>query len=144
CCKWGQGSYELAFGDTIVAQRGVFGGSDTNTTFATPSASASPNCYDVHSSWTRTTSWNVTTEGLAVASSMSYGENTKGYEPQFCLPKGDCVFSIYDAFGDVVCCKWGQGRYELSMLGRGDPIIIKEGGEFGPSQSVTFSIPVQK
>ncbi|KAL7543374.1 hypothetical protein ACHAWF_007375 [Thalassiosira exigua] len=130
CCKWGQGLYEFAFGYTIVVQRGVFGSSETKT-FTTPSAS--PDCYGVHvrvvlEDYPLDTSWNVTTEGLVVASSPPYDKNTKGDEPQFCLLEGDYVFLIYDAFGDGMCCKWGQGSYELSMLGQGGSHDNKGGG----------------
>ena len=36
CCNWGQGSYQLSFGDDVIKTGGSFGLSEA-TTFATPS-----------------------------------------------------------------------------------------------------------
>ena len=45
-----------------------------------------------------------------------------------CMPDGCYDFAIYDAYGDGICCAYGNGRYELTdSLG----VLLAEGAEFG-------------
>ena len=44
-------------------------------------------------------------------------------------------FSIYDSFGDGICCLEGKGAYIVSI----NDIIVKQGGEFGTSENFLFS-----
>ena len=61
--------------------------------------------------------------------STTYGSNVVG------LCSSDCFeFTIYDAFGDGICCFWGEGNYTLTL---GDTIIAS-GGEFEDSETVRF------
>eukprot|EP00579_Thalassiosira_antarctica_P005588 CAMPEP_0201901960 /NCGR_PEP_ID=MMETSP0902-20130614/54708_1 /ASSEMBLY_ACC=CAM_ASM_000551 /TAXON_ID=420261 /ORGANISM="Thalassiosira antarctica, Strain CCMP982" /LENGTH=885 /DNA_ID=CAMNT_0048435945 /DNA_START=53 /DNA_END=2708 /DNA_ORIENTATION=- len=63
----------------------------------------------------------------------------EGYHTdEFCLERGQYVFTIYDSFGDGICCGGGEGHYNVTMDGR----VILEGGEFGFNQTVSFSIPI--
>ncbi|SVB50095.1 uncharacterized protein METZ01_LOCUS202949, partial [marine metagenome] len=54
------------------------------------------------------------------------------------LSSGDYVWTIYDAFGDGICCGWGEGYYELSMFGE----VFASGGEFTTEDVVPFNVPV--
>jgi hypothetical protein len=57
----------------------------------------------------------------------------------FCLPDGCYKFTIYDDYGDGICCGFfsGNGSYTLTdNLG----IVLGPGGEFDDSASVTFCI----
>jgi len=56
-----------------------------------------------------------------------------------CLPEGCYSFTIYDDFGDGICCDTGiNGNYELLD---GDGNIIGEGGEFITQDRVDFCLP---
>ena len=46
----------------------------------------------------------------------------------------DYVFTIYDAWGDGICCLYGSGEYNLYL----DGSLIASGGDFGASESVQF------
>jgi len=49
---------------------------------------------------------------------------------------GDYTWTIYDAYGDGICCAYGEGWYNLFV--DGEP--AGSGGEFGSSESVDLSI----
>ena len=51
------------------------------------------------------------------------------------IPSGGYVFTIYDTFGDGICCGFGEGYYRLILNGT----EIATGGEFDASESVTFN-----
>jgi hypothetical protein len=46
------------------------------------------------------------------------------------------VWTIYDQWGDGICCGFGNGSYELMLDGE----IIANGGNFGGSESVNFTV----
>jgi lysyl endopeptidase len=50
------------------------------------------------------------------------------------LADGCYTFTIYDAFGDGICCAYGTGSYSLSAAG----VVVAAGGEFGSSESTVF------
>ncbi len=51
-----------------------------------------------------------------------------------CIPSGlEVTFTMYDDYGDGICCSFGEGSYEI--LGADPPVM---GGEFGNSMSHTF------
>ena len=54
------------------------------------------------------------------------------------LTTGDYVWTIYDAFGDGICCAYGEGYYELSMFGE----VFATGGQFTTEDVVPFNVPV--
>ena len=49
---------------------------------------------------------------------------------------GDYVWTIYDDWGDGICCSYGNGSYELQLNGE----VIATGGNFGSSESVNFTV----
>lgn len=51
------------------------------------------------------------------------------------LAAGAYIFTIYDSFGDGICCGYGDGYYRLILNGS----EIATGGEFSASESVTFN-----
>ena len=81
------------------------------------------------------TYWEVLDKNQRV---MYIGNTYRGntfYSIQRCLPKEETyTFTIYDVFGDGICCDWGNGYYELYN----NDILIEEGGEFGWSESKQF------
>lgn len=83
------------------------------------------------------TSWEMYDGvGALVASGNSYNGLTS-FETNWCLPDGNYQFVIYDAYSDGICCNYGNGSYKLSS----GTTTIFEGGSFGVSQTVNFSLP---
>ena len=153
CCNWGEGSYQIAFDDNVIATGGSFGESET-TTFSTPgldnSAPDTPNpsttppeCYDVFvnlsfDQYSQDESWDISQNEVVVASSEPFVAGLTEDAQELCLSPGDYVFTIYDVYGDGMCCDWGDGSYSVTT---NDEVTIAEGGEFGPSESTLFTLP---
>ncbi|MCH2084992.1 MAG: M12 family metallo-peptidase [Saprospiraceae bacterium] len=56
----------------------------------------------------------------------------------FCLADGCYTFEIYDAYGDGICCEYGNGYYKLR---NSDNEILAQGGEFEALESTNFCVP---
>ena len=65
----------------------------------------------------------------------SYRSQTT-YEVKFCLPDGLYNFTIYDAYGDGICCTHGDGSFSVVVDGN----LVVSGGQF---QQESMSIPIQ-
>jgi lysyl endopeptidase len=52
-----------------------------------------------------------------------------------CLNDGCYTFTIFDSFGDGICCEYGEGSYEL-IDPMGDTVVT--GGEYGDDESTFF------
>ncbi|WP_340199858.1 fibronectin type III domain-containing protein [Ascidiimonas sp. W6] len=86
------------------------------------------------------TSWTLQTTGGTTIASNSYStanpdgstvvENING------LSSGDYVFTITDAFGDGICCGFGNGSYTLES----SEGILASGGDFGASDVTNFCV----
>ncbi|MCX2743528.1 endonuclease [Mangrovivirga sp. M17] len=83
------------------------------------------------------TSWILKDQstGATISSGSQYQSN-KSYTESFCLPDGDYSFTIYDSYGDGICCFYGYGSYSLDYNGQ----TIVSGGDFGGSELTYFSI----
>ena len=85
------------------------------------------------------TSWDlVHVDGDSVFASIFTGELidlATLYTWDLDIPSGGYVFTIYDTFGDGICCAYGEGYYRLILNGT----EIATGGEFTASESVTFN-----
>ena len=86
-------------------------------------------------------SWDITQDGVVVASSPQVAADATQDVQELCLPAGDYVFTIYDLYGDGMCCQWGEGNYVVST---NDNEIIADGAEFGPSESTAFTLPTSR
>lgn len=62
-------------------------------------------------------------------------ENTL-IEEIICLKTGTYTFSIFDSYGDGICCSFGVGSYQFVRAGNG--AVILEGGDFDQVESVSF------
>lgn len=85
------------------------------------------------------TSWTITSGSLAYASGGTYGSQPDGSTvvETICLNDGCYDFNIYDAYGDGICCAYGQGSYTLTdALGN----VLASGGNFGSSESTNFCL----
>lgn len=58
------------------------------------------------------------------------------FSTNFCLAPGTYTFTITDAYGDGICCSWGNGSYSLTVGGA----VLASGGQFGASESTTFTL----
>ena len=85
------------------------------------------------------TSWDlVHVNGDSVVASIFAGELVDMatlYTWDLNIPAGSHVFTIYDEYGDGICCGYGEGYYRLLLNGN----EIASGGEFEASESVTFN-----
>ena len=85
------------------------------------------------------TSWDlVHVNGDSVVASIFAGEldsNAHLYTWDLNIPAGTHVFTVYDEYGDGLCCAYGEGYYRILL--NGDEIA--SGGEFEFSESVTFN-----
>merc|ERR1712226_1053657 len=70
-----------------------------------------------------------------VISKDSY-PSTNSFEDNYCLTEGSYTFTIYDSWGDGICCSWGSGSYEV--LVNGDSVA--SGGEFTDEESKEFEV----
>lgn len=78
------------------------------------------------------TTWRITnTAGDILLSGGVSGGTT-------CLPESLCfTFTIFDSFGDGICCGHGQGSYTVRVNGA----IVAQGGEFTYSEQSTINCP---
>ncbi len=58
-----------------------------------------------------------------------------------CIPEGCYLFTMYDSYGDGMCCEFGPGSYSVQA---GDGNILAEGGSFTNSELTDFCVPYQE
>lgn len=77
------------------------------------------------------TSWELANEaGDIIASGGSTGGS-------YCIADECHRFTMYDTFGDGICCQYGQGSFTILI----DGVEVATGGEFGDSQTVNVNCP---
>ena len=82
------------------------------------------------------TSWQITNaQGIAVASGGGYSGNNS-YTEQACLADGNYTFSIFDSYGDGICCSVGNGSYTLTSA----QIQLASGSSFQSSEATPFTL----
>ena len=84
------------------------------------------------------TTWDIqTTGGTTVASGGSYaGQAGQTISVAINLANDNYVFTIYDSYGDGICCAYGNGSYTLSSNGT----TVATGGSFASSESTSFCV----
>ncbi len=81
------------------------------------------------------TSWEVIERdtGTAIASSPPDLEPARLYSWDVCVDSTSCYdFTIYDSFGDGICCDYGDGHYEVYYNGT----LAGSGGVFSDQETV--------
>ncbi|TYA52401.1 M43 family zinc metalloprotease [Formosa maritima] len=64
--------------------------------------------------------------------------NSEPINEVFTLNATGCyTFTIYDVYGDGICCAWGNGSYELRT---NDDTLIFSGGTFGDSEDTSIIV----
>ncbi len=90
--------------------------------------------YPEETGWTLKNSSGTTIDSASYSSSNPDGSTiTKTFSN---LAVGDYTFTITDAYGDGICCSYGNGSYTLSS----DSGVIFSGGSFGSSEATAFCI----
>ncbi len=87
------------------------------------------------------TSWKLfDANGNVVSQGGTYGNEPDGSTIYIngCLDAGCYTFTIYDVYGDGMCCGYGNGSYELKKVS--DGTILASGGSFGSSESTDFCL----
>jgi hypothetical protein len=90
------------------------------------------------------TSWEITDQitGAVVASGSGYASNSTN-TIDVCTPAGCFDFTIFDSFGDGICCTWGTGSYTVTDLsGVGAGTVVASGGSFAASQTTSINCVV--
>lgn len=83
------------------------------------------------------TSWEITNVGGEVVKrGEGYAPLTQYTEVE-CLPMDACTWTINDAWGDGMCCEFGEGGYVVQVNGE----EIASGGEYGATESVDICAP---
>lgn len=85
------------------------------------------------------TSWSlVNAGGATVASGGTYGSQADGSTVTIteCLADGCYDFVINDAYGDGICCSYGNGSYTVTAGGA----VVASGGSFTTSETTNFCI----
>ncbi|MEO1260764.1 MAG: M12 family metallo-peptidase [Bacteroidota bacterium] len=86
------------------------------------------------------TTWEITDGGGAVlASGGPYSTAGATVIEDACLGDGCYDFTIYDSYGDGICCGYGTGSYSLTEDASGS--VLASGGAFGSSETTNFCVP---
>jgi hypothetical protein len=117
----------------------------SNTVYVTTLEEVSNNCFVsdltlnlTTDNYPSETTWEVKDAGgQIVASGGSYSNKNSNYSESISLAGGDYSFIIYDAYGDGICCSYGNGSYTLTD---GNNNVIATGGDYGSSESTSFCV----
>ncbi|WP_179344091.1 hypothetical protein [Winogradskyella ursingii] len=84
------------------------------------------------------TSWEVTNSSGSVVASAEQGDYSgqTAASIDLCLLNGTYTLTVFDSFGDGICCAYGNGSYEVVL----DGMVLISGGEFGGSESQNFTV----
>ncbi|MBL7942304.1 MAG: secretion system protein Por, partial [Flavobacteriales bacterium] len=86
------------------------------------------------------TTWAITDENLNILySGGPYNAAGDLMVIDGCLPEGCYTLTVFDSYGDGICCVWGNGNYELQDA---DGNVLAAGAEFGNADINTFCIEV--
>jgi len=81
------------------------------------------------------TKWEVKGPDGIIVKESATDDNNIEYSYKYCLaPKCDYTFTIYDSYGDGMCCDYGEGGYVVTYGG----IPVTSGGDFTDEESVNF------
>jgi hypothetical protein len=124
---------------------GYQNGAETGVDCGGPDCPPCPPCSDVTltinlDNYPEETSWTITdANSNVVASGGTYGSQPDGSQvvEMACLVDGCYDFTIYDSYGDGICCSYGTGDYTLED---NNGVVVASGGAFGSSETTNFCI----
>lgn len=80
------------------------------------------------------TTWEVTSGSTVLYSGGPYSNNSTEVI-SLCLPDGCYDFTIFDSYGDGICCAYGNGSYQVTDdAGQ----VLISGGQFGSQETQQF------
>lgn len=83
------------------------------------------------------TTWELLdANGSSIASGGPYANNST-YTQTFCLADGCYDYTIFDSYGDGICCAYGAGSYQL-VDENGN--VLASGGQFGSVETTNICI----
>jgi len=62
-------------------------------------------------------------------------DNNSAIEVQKCIPKNCYMFTLFDSFGDGLCCTHGMGSFTVKI---DDDTLILNGGNFSYEDPISF------
>ncbi|MCL4138790.1 UNVERIFIED_CONTAM: hypothetical protein GTU68_031736 [Idotea baltica] len=84
------------------------------------------------------TSWSIIdASGVTIASGSGYSGAGSEVTEIACLANGCYDFVINDAYGDGICCSYGNGSYTLTGASAN---VLVTGGSFGATESTSFCV----
>ncbi len=86
------------------------------------------------------TSWDIRNSGgTVIASGGTYGSQPDGSTviETTCALDGCYDFTIYDSYGDGICCGYGNGSYTVTDQNSN---VLASGGQFGSSETTNFCL----
>jgi len=85
------------------------------------------------------TSWKLfdSNSDVVVAGLGAYVSSTNYQFGPYCLASGSYRLTVYDAFGDGICCGYGQGSYSATLDGQP---VLSSGGTFTCSENSDFVV----
>merc|ERR1719278_1954689 len=83
------------------------------------------------------TEWDIkNSSGDEKYNGSGYSDANTLYTLNMCLESDEYTFKITDAYGDGICCSYGNGGYIIKV----DGTEVVNGGEFGDSETETFTV----
>ncbi len=146
CCGFGTGSYEVLFNGAVVGSGSEFADSESVSNIGDCSGGGGGDCAAGSEDSTLTvnlitddfpgeTTIQVTDGGGSTvfsAGPLTDAATLHTFDIPICSD-GCYTFTIFDAFGDGICCGFGTGSYEVLL----DGMVVGSGGEFADSESVS-------
>lgn len=84
------------------------------------------------------TTWDITdASGNIVRSAGPYGGAGTTKTENICLNDGCYAFTIYDSYGDGICCGFGNGNYQLTDASSN---VLASGGQFTDQEGTLFCL----
>ncbi|MBX2871244.1 MAG: T9SS type A sorting domain-containing protein [Saprospiraceae bacterium] len=86
------------------------------------------------------TSWDIRNGSTIIASGGPYGDfpDRATVTEEICLPNGCYDFTIYDTYGDGICCTYGQGNYLVTLVSDGS--TLASGASFDFVEATNFCV----
>ncbi len=86
------------------------------------------------------TTWDIRdASNNLIASGGPYAQSNTTFVHNLCVPGACHDLTIYDSYGDGLCCAYGNGSYSLTEDATGT--VLASGGQFGSSETTNFCVP---
>ena len=94
--------------------------------------------YPQETSWTLRNKCTDTIQVLEAQNSDFTESATEYGTGQICVPKGEYEFTINDAYGDGICCNYGQGSFSIAYNGIAVSLVEESDFAFKSSRTIEF------